>query len=331
MPVLVGETATARDFFTGHYAKVVAETFDAPEVLLRDEDVAFVVGALTFLGRAADAEACFDGWRLRTGAHDPRTLSAARFFLGLAFARTGDFARAHDLLVTGARARARVADPWAVALLFQGLACQRYFTGRYRAAARHALRALRAAQLAGFAYARMLSTDLRGHALVQLGQYQAGMALLEQAKGQSERLGLGMNAHAIACSMVVYQAKFKVGPDALRDLEALIARGSHDSYSRRTMLTQAAVHHALRGHGSEAVAALEQVDREALRMDARRAKVTSLIARLYVTRWGRGARACAELLDEAAALVDDGDVSFRAELAGLRGLRRRCARRSWAA
>jgi tetratricopeptide (TPR) repeat protein len=304
----------ARDFFAGQYAKVAAETFDAPEAALPDEDVAFVVGALTFLGRVADAQACFDGWRRQAGALAPRTLSACRFFLGVAYARTGDFARSRELLVRGALARAREPDPWASALLFQGLACQRYFTGKYKAAARHAQRALRAAHRSGFAYARMLSTDLRGHALVQLGQYQAGMALLEQAQGQSERLGLGLNAHAIACSMVVYQAKFKVGPNVLRDLEALLAERSHDAYSRRTVLTQAAVHYALRGRGSEAIAALEQVDRDALRMDARRAKVTSLIARLYVTRWGRGARACAALLDEAAALVDEGDVTFRAEL-----------------
>ncbi|APR81507.1 Hypothetical protein A7982_06856 [Minicystis rosea] len=311
---VVGETAAAREFFAGQYAKIAAETFDAPGAEVRDEDVAFVVGALAFLGRLADAETCFAGWKRRAGVHDPRTAAAARFFLGVAHARAGDFARGHDLLVTGARSRVREAEPWAVALAFQGLACHRYFTGRYRAAARHALRALRAAHVGRFAYAQMLSTDLRGHAFVQVGQFQAGMALLEQAKSLAERLGFTMNAHAIACSMVVYQAKFKVGPEAIRDLEARLAERAHDSYSRRTMMAQAAVQYALRGRGSEAMDTLAQVDRDALRMDARRAKVTSLIARLYVTRWGQGARACAALLDEARELVDESDVAFRAEL-----------------
>ncbi|MFT3775988.1 MAG: winged helix-turn-helix transcriptional regulator [Minicystis sp.] len=310
----VGETTVARDFFAGQYAKVAAETFDDPSAALADEDVAFAVGALTFLGRVADAETCFDGWRLRAGARDARTVAASRFFLGVARARAGDFQRAHELLVLGARARVREKDQWAAAFAFQGLACHRYFTGKYRAAARHALRALRAAHVARFAYAQMLSTDLRGHALVQIGQFQAGIALLEQAKSHAERLGFGMNAYAIECSMVVYKAKFKVGPDVIQDLEALLARRSHDSYSRRTVLTQAAVQYALRGRGREAMAALAEVDREALRMDARRAKVTSLIARLYVTRWSRGAEACAELLDDAAAIVDESDVAFRAEL-----------------
>lgn len=311
---VVGETAAARDFFAGQYAKVAAETFDALDQELAGEDVAFAVGALTFLGRVEEAQACFDGWRLRARARDVRTTAAARFFLGVAYARAGDFQRAHELLVSGARARMREPDQWAAAFAFQGLAVFRYFTGKYRAAARHALRALRAAHGARFAYAQMLSTDLRGHALVQIGQFQAGIALLEQAKGHAERLGFGMNAFAIACSMVVYHAKFKVGPEAIRDLEAMLARRSHDSYSRRAVLTQAAVQYALRGRGGEAGEALAQVDRDALRMDARRAKVTSLIARLYVTRWGRGAAACGALLDEAARFVDESDVAFRAEL-----------------
>lgn len=312
--VAVGESAVARAFFAGQYAEVVAETFDAVSRETRDEDVAFAVGALTFLGRAADAATCFEGWRRRAEPRDPRTVAASRFFLGLAHARSGDFVRAHEHLVAGARGRVRVADQWAAALAFQGLACHRYFTGKYRASARHALRALRAAHVARFPYAQMLSTDLRGHALVQLGQFQAGVALLEQAKSHAERLGFGMNAHAIECSIVVYQAKFKTGPDALRDLEGRIARGSHDSYSRRALLTQAAIQYALHGRGTEAGLALEQVDRDALRMDARRAKVTSLIARLFVTRFTQGARASGALLDDAAALVDESDVAFRAEL-----------------
>lgn len=309
----VGETPIAREFFAGHYAKVAAETFDAVTPA-RDEDVAFAVGALTFLGRLSDAEIAFDGLRLRGGARDPRTTAAARFFLGLAHARAGDFPRARELLVSAARERLRAPDPWAAAFASQGLACFRYFTGRYRAAARHALRAQRAAHHARFAWVQMIATDLRGHALVQLGQLEAGTAILAQALGHAERLGLGDNAFAIEVSIVAYRARFKVGPEALADLEALLGHRAHDAYSRRALLTQAAVQYAVRGRGAEAAAALAEVDREALRMDARRAKVTSLLARLHATRWARGLAAAAELLDEARALLDAGDVAFRAEL-----------------
>lgn len=322
-----GETALARQFFAGAYAEVVRQTFDA-EIDIPDADLAFVVGALTFVGRVEDAEICFDGRRVRgTGSGDAeldaRTAAASRFFLGLAAARAGDFERAHRLLAQGARGRARAPDAWVVAFVFQGLACLRYFTGRYRAAARHALRAQRAAHVAHFAYAQMLATDLRGHALAQVGQFRAAVALLEQAKLHSERVGFGMNAYAIECSIANYDAKHVARPTALARIEALLQRRSHDSYSKRALLAESAIQLALRGRASEAAAALDDADADALRQDSRRAKLTNLVARLHVLRWSQGAAACAELVAQARELAVDADVALRAELLGFDAWARR--------
>lgn len=314
-----GETSIARDFFAGRYAKVVSTTFDASSEI--DElDVAFVVGALAFLGRLEDAQTCFDGLRLRATSPDPRTVEASRFFLGVAYARAGDFPRSQRFLVQHALRRARGAEPWVMAFVFQGLACQRYFTGRYRASARHALRALRAAHVARFGYVQMLATDLRGHALAQLGQYHAAIHLLEQAKHHSERLGFGMNAHAIEVSMATYMAEFVARPEALQRIQGLLERRSHDSYSKRALLAESAIQLALRGRRSEAMAALDEADDDALRVDSRRAKVSTLIARLHVRRWSQGPAACAQLLEQTTELVDEGDVPFRAELFGFEAL-----------
>lgn len=308
----VGASQHARDFFAGRYALVASETFDATSAI-PEEDVAFAIGSLTFLGRVGDAQSCFDAWRER-GGDDARTLAAARFFLGVAYARAGDFDRSRSRLVDGARARLRASDAWGRAFVFQGLAVHRYFTGRYRAAARHALRALRAGHVAGLAYAQMLSTDLRGHALVQLGQLHAGTALLQQAKSYAERVGFELNAHAIACSIAIYNAKFKLSAGVLSELEALLHERSHDSYSERMLRTELAIHYALRGRSTDAARELERADADALRVDARRAKVASLLARLHLTRFRAGARACADILDDVAAMTERGDVAFRAEL-----------------
>lgn len=313
-PPRVGETVAARDFYAGAYAKVVAATVDAPPMELADVDVAFAVGALTFVGRVPDAQTLFDGYRLARGLHDERTLAASRFFLGVAYARAGEFARAARFLVEGVRSRLRAGDPWSRSFGFQGLAAHRYFTGRHRAAAQHALRAQRAAQVAQFAYVQMLATDLRGHALVQLGRYQAGRALLEQAQGFAERLGFGMNAYAIACSMAIYKAKLKISPDAIAELEALLARRAHDSYSKRMLLAQAAIQYALRGRAESARRALGSADEDALRVEGRRAKVASLLARLYVARFSAGRAACAEVLAQAHELLDANDLTFQADL-----------------
>ncbi len=311
----VGATELARRFYAGRYGEIVAshDAGDAPA----PADLAFVVGALTFVDRVDEARALFDGWRGRAGAAaDARTLVACRFFVGLALARAGYFDRSAPLLVAaGFRAR-HAPDRWVRALVFQGLACQCYFTGRYAGAARHALRALSAAHEAKFLYAAMLGTDLRGHALAQLGQLQRGIALLEQANRQAQRLGLTNNAFAVDTSIATYTTRFVPSIDALDRIEELLRSRAHDSYSRRALLTEAAVQRALRGRQRDAMAALEAADRDALRGDTRRGRVVSLLARLWVTRWREGAAACAPLVEQARASIEPRDIGFRGELLG---------------
>ena len=322
---VVGETELATSFFAGRYAEVIANTYDRGGEIAA-ADVGFVVGALTFVDRVDDARGAYESWRARAGAMaDSRTLAACRFFLGLAWARAGYFDRAFTLLVAeGFRAR-HDPDPWTRALVFQGLACQCYFTGRYPGAAANALRALQAAHEASFVYAVMLATDMRGHSLVQMGQLQRGIALLEQANKQARRLGLTNNAYAVDTSIATYVTRFVPHAEALDRVEALLRRRAHDSYSRRALLTEAAVQRALRGQRSAAVEALEAADRDALRGDTRRGKVTSLLARLWVTRWQFGPASCRELVDQASELIEPRDVAFRAELLGFEILVARAA------
>jgi len=315
-PGVVGESELARWFFAGRYAELIAATYDHGGEI-DDADVGFVVGALTFVDRVDDARAAFAVWRARSGgAADPRTLAACRFFLGLAWARAGYFDRSFALLVTeGFRAR-HAPDPWVRALVFQGLACQCYFTGRYPGAAAHALRAVQAAHEAHFVYAVMLGTDMRGHSLVQMGQLQRGIALLEHANKQARQLGLTNNAFAVDTSIATYVTRFVPHGEALERVESLLRRRAHDSYSRRALLTEVAIHRALRGRRSAAVEALDAADRDALRGDTRRGKIASLLARLWVTRWQQGPAACRELVDQASELIEPRDVAFRAELLG---------------
>ncbi|MGE0869765.1 MAG: hypothetical protein AB7P03_14465 [Kofleriaceae bacterium] len=314
MTVAVGSSPLAEQFFAGNYGDLLAQSYDAAYAIA-DHDVAFVVGALTFLDRVDEAHAMFDGYLSRNG-REPRTLVAARFFLGLAAARAGYFDRASELLVREGFRWRHHPDRWVRALVFQGLACQCYFTGRFARAARHALRALQAAHEAKFLYAAMLGTDIRGHSLVQIGQLQRGIALLEQANQQAMRLGLVHNAFAVDTSIATYVTKFDPHAAALGRVEALLRRRAHDSYSRRALLIEAAVQRALRGRRSAAIEALDAAHRDALRSDTRRGRVASLLARLWVMRWQHGPGACGELLAEASALVEPRDVAFRAQLLG---------------
>ncbi len=321
---VVGETEIARQFFVGKYAEILAATFDRG-ARFADVDVGFVVGALTFVNRTDDAAAVFDAWRGRA-TPDPRTLAAGSFFLGLAYARAGYFDRSFALLVTSGFRSRHDPDPWVRAFAFQGIACQCYFTGRFVGAARNAARAVHAAHAAEFAYAAMLGTDMRGHSLIQVGQLQRGITLLEQAAALTKRLGLTHNEFAVATSIATYVTRFVPHAEALETVESLLRRRAHDSYSRRSLLVEAAVQRALRGRRSQAVEALDAAGREALRGDSRRGRVVSLLAKLWVTRCQHGALACQELVAEGLELIAPGDVGFRGELLGFEVLVARATR-----
>jgi hypothetical protein len=312
---VVGDSELASWFYAGRYADIIAATFDSDHATA-PVDVAWVVGALTFVDRVDDARTTFEIWRASAAGWDRRTIVACTFFLGLAAARAGYFDRSRELLVgEGFRAR-HDPDPWVRAFVFQGIACHCYFTGRYPGAARNALRTLHASHEAKFLYLTLLATDMRGHSLVQMGQLQRGIAMLEQAKKQAHRLGLTNNAFAVDTSIATYVTRFVPHTDALAQVESLLRRRAHDSYSRRALLTEAAIQRALRGRRADAIAAIEEADRDALRGDTRRGKLASMLARLWVTRWRHGPAACRELVDWAGQLVEPRDVEYRAELLG---------------
>ncbi len=313
--IAIGDTEIARWFYAGRYDDIVSRTHDAGGGFGAVE-LAFVVGALTFVGRLDEAEACLAGWVARGVEIDHRTRAAARFFLGLAATRAGNFDRGSALLVAEAFSDRHAADPWVRAFVFQGLALQCYFVGRYPGAARHALRALQSAHEAGVLYVAMLGTDLRGHALCQMGHLQRGITLLEQAKGQAQRLGLTNNAFAVDTSIAIYATRFDPHGEALARVEALLRRRSHDSYSRRALLIELSVQYALRGRRREASEAMVASGHDALRNDSRRGKVASLLARLWVTRWQEGVAACAPLIAQVGPLLEPRDLGFRAELLG---------------
>jgi len=313
---VVGETFLARWFFAGRYDELIAATYDGGGEI-EPADVGFVVGALTFVDRMDDARAAYEVWRARAGqTPDPRTLATCRFFVGLAWARAGYFDRSLAMLVTEGFRWRHHPDAWVRALVYQGLACQCYFTGRYTGAATNSLRALQAAHEAKFVYVVMLGNDMRGHSLLELGQLQRGIALLEQANKQARQLGLTNNAHAVDISIASYLPRFVPHDEAIDRVEALLRRRGHDAYSQRGLLAEAAVQRALRGRRSAAVEALDAADRETLRGDTRRGKVLSLLARLWVTRWQFGPAHCRELIEQVSELVEPRDVAFRAELLG---------------
>lgn len=266
-------------FFAGRYETVLARSVDAAAFAFEDEETPYVVGALAFVGRIEEATAALRAWERGKPATELRI--SARFFLAVAHGRAGRHTESERLVRENARLVSGSFDPTARFYVHQGLACHRFFTGRVDKAARQALMALQAAFAGRFQYGRLLATDLRGHALVQLGEVHAGLALLDRASTLATTLGLDGNAGAIACATAIYAARFGARPiaESIESLRALAdATAAQDSYSRRSVETELASQLALAGRGDEAWSLLDRLATDPGADGDQRSKVRRLIA-----------------------------------------------------
>ncbi|MFZ5892771.1 MAG: hypothetical protein ACOY0T_17055 [Myxococcota bacterium] len=293
-------------FYAGNYAVIVDRCADVASGHVTFVDLPFVIGALAFAGRLEDARALFSSQlRRRATSEDSRALVMAQFFLGVAYCRAGRMAEAKEAFV--ASVRARRAGPLARFYVSQGLGCLRYFTGHLRQAARHALSALHHAFDAEFPYGRLLATDLRGHALVQLGQIRSGLSLLETARALACSLGSVGNVAALDCALGIYRARFGVVSvqQALVDLNELLGKvHSEDSYSRRSLRIELSVQTALAGDGDGAWAELERLGHEHVPDGGdTRARIRYLLACATVARLRYGARSMRPFVSEARELL----------------------------
>lgn len=311
----VGVGPVADLFYAGDYRDVLARTIDCRDGCRRD-DLAFAVGALAFVGRLLEAESLY-AVRVQTEG-GARALAAGAFFLCVALCRAGRFADARAALRSALAATAGRRDPWSRALMLQGAACVRYFTGRFERAAVVASSALASGQRARLAYVQMLANDLRGHALAQTGRVAAGLATLSQVRDQALRLGYGANAHAIEISLSLYRARTASPARAEAALREMASRESaQDSYSRRTLRLELATLLAWTGRATEAAAMID----EAARLCAGEARLEAALAtaRAHVARArGEWSDARSRLDDAAAHVGPEGDPERRAEIEGLR-------------
>ncbi|MFO0624411.1 MAG: hypothetical protein U0325_02250 [Polyangiales bacterium] len=310
----VGSSHAAALLYQGRYLDVLAATVDSPAGT-RPEDLAFAVGALAFAGRVVEAELlCRNALR----APEARTRAAAAFFVCVAQCRSGRLDDAVRTLRHGVQRTDRARDAWSRALLLQGAACVRFFSGRLAPALADAVAAQASALAAGFAYASMLANDLRGHTLAAVGSVPEGVEVLALARDQAARLGYDENARVIATSIALHRASVAEPAEALAILSAgELADDAQDSYSRRTLLLARAPWLAWLGRGREAMALLERA--EPLCATGVRPRALLAVARAQVARVREGWDACLAHLDAAAAiLAGERDPALRAEVLGLR-------------
>jgi hypothetical protein len=253
----------------GDYAAVVATTVDAPAgagAAIEREDVPWVVGALAFLGRSAEAEALFETLPRAdavVGDAEPPEVVAARFFLAVALTREGRRDKARRLLVANLAARRRRPDDQVTAFFAaQGLTFFRHYEGLLGRARLWARRAFKAATTAAFPYGRALASEMLGLIELEAGLTRSGSRHLDFARQIAKSAGPGALEQAFDASALYYRAMFGLAPAPQIEAElgaAIAACRFEDSYTKADLMLQLARVYVLMGRLARAEALLAEV------------------------------------------------------------------------
>ena len=250
-----GEHSIASLFFSGAHREVADATIDAPSPSFPREHFEYVVGALVMLGRVSEAETSFllHGLQLT-----PAQKSACRFFLGLGFCRHSYYDKSRRYFADNVLGRHEAPDSISRFYRFQGLAFYHYFSGRIRKALRSSEKSFEAAFAANFLYGRAFAADLKGHALVHVGEVGLGLRTLELAEHLASQLGARWLQETIQSSVTSYHARFGIDSDHTlpRLLKHLRGLSKQDVYTQSSLLLELSQEYIRRGKLAEAKQAL---------------------------------------------------------------------------
>jgi hypothetical protein len=315
-------------FYQGRYQDILAATIEAPTADWPRPMAAYVIGALSFVGRIDDALVLM---RKHASDLDARGTCATRFFVGIGLVRVSRYDEGRALLAQNlaavrdaaraAKTRGLAPDAIARFYAYQGLAFFRYFQCRYPQALSAAKAAWAAALEGEYPYGQSLAADLRGHAMVRTGQIAAGLTALDEAARLNVRFGLGGVAHAVTTAQFYYRAAHGLfGARTLEELTAFARTfAPEDNFTLAVAQCELARQLAVRGRVREAEGYLESAARVILKAGHQRHKAM-VLHRFAHNRYyqGRFPEALA-YLDEAEAGIGGAYAhDYLLQIAGLR-------------
>lgn len=233
-------------FYRGRYQDIVEKTLDRPTAQFDAIDVPFLVSALSYLGRVEEAEVLFSQ---HLAELSPEGEALARLCLATVLCRHSHYDRALVHLCRNLRTARRSHSPRLRMCAFQGAAFYRYFCGRYARALKFSERAFHEAVLGQDLYGKFLTSDTKGHTLMQTGEVSSGMRCLREAIRFSKCLNQGQSQEAARISLAIYQATFGLSPKTdIETLHELFRKHAPpDTYSRASLLLEIARQLTLRG------------------------------------------------------------------------------------
>lgn len=236
-------------FYKGQFKKVAAG-YTGKKVRLNDKATHFLIGSLCMLGQGEEAELLFKNHALAR-----RELIFSRFWLGVFYARTGNFQKARSFFGQNLQSRNEKLGKEERFYLFQCLGFYHFVRAHPPRALKYAQKAWELGFVSGKPFMQILALDLRGQSLIQLKEVEQGLMQLRRAKSIADKLDdRGLSTALDVSIHTLGSQNQQIGIEQLLTFQSRLE--SEDSYSADLLNLEIAERYILNGQADLAEACL---------------------------------------------------------------------------
>lgn len=297
-------------FLKGEYAKIVEEFDQAPggkPSRLPKAQQPWVAASFALLGRIEEALA----WPASQDA-------IVRFYIAVALVRASRYEEAERALgdlIQAARQKGRAQD--ARFFCAQALGFRAFFEGRFKKAYFWSRLAKKEALLSGDLHERVLSSDLCGHSLLQMGRVDEGLESLGEALKIARRAGNLSNITALRAAIAIGESQHGYRTDeSLREM--LSEARDLDSYTSANILIELMRQANLKGRYRESLKTAVEARKLVRVIRHKRQQALFAVREAYAHfRLGASAKAL-EIIEPFEKKLDRRDRALLVQIKGLK-------------
>lgn len=246
-------------FYQGEYAQVLEKTYEDRNKI-DHQNLNFIVGSLSFLGRTQEAEAFY----LSQKNNFTDTQKAyAYFFMALGLTRRSLYKKAKRCLLLNRNLSKRLnhENPEIKFLVEQGISFFLFYFGQFEKSLTWSQKALSSAMVTQDFWMKSLSYDLLANNLIHAGQIHEGLRHFEQAIKFSAKLKNTALTEAIEVSHLIFRCEYGIDVQkSFNELEnKLFNLGNKDGFTNANLVLEYARQLTLRGEWSTALEKLDEI------------------------------------------------------------------------
>jgi len=246
-------------FYQGRYQDVLEKTYD-DQTGIQTQHMPFIIGSLSFLGRAEEAEALFHAKQKSLSAVEK---SYGHFFLSLAWTRRSQYQKARKHLKENQLLdqSEKFKNQQIRFLVCQGISFFLFYFAKFQKSLGWSQRSLNAAMAEDNLWMKALSLDLLANNLIQTGHIFEGLSHFQQAIKFSKSLQNQALIQAIEISHLIFRCEYGIEIDeSFKELQTKYETFSlRDSFSKANLGLELSRQLTLRGRYKETLDVLNQI------------------------------------------------------------------------